>query len=88
MSVSGRAERLREILQARFAPSALEIIDESAAHHGHAGAADGRGHFFVDIASAEFQGRSLIEQHRLVYAACAAMLRDDIHALRLKTRAP
>ncbi len=50
--------RLRE----RLAPSRLEVLDESAAHAGHAGA-DGTGfgtHFRVRISSPFFTGRSRV----------------------------
>ncbi|HUH15818.1 MAG TPA: BolA/IbaG family iron-sulfur metabolism protein [Gaiellaceae bacterium] len=47
----------------------------------------GGDHFQVTIASARFEGLSLVEQHRLVYEALAAPLGDgSIHELRIKTR--
>ena len=59
--------RQRAALDAALSPSRLEVIDESAAHAGHAGA-DGLGygtHFRVRIASAAFAGKSRVAQHRL-----------------------
>ena len=53
------ADQLRTRLAELLAPSQLEVIDESAAHAGHAGAAPGGGtHFRVRIASPLFAGRS------------------------------
>lgn len=47
----------------------------------------GGDHFQVTIASARFDGLSLVEQHRLVYEALQAPLGDgSIHELRIKTR--
>lgn len=47
----------------------------------------GGDHFQVTLASARFDGLSLVDQHRLVYEALAEPLRDGtIHELRIKTR--
>ncbi len=83
-----RIERMREALLSALAPSVLEIEDQSAAHAGHAGARDGRGHYSVRIVAAAFAQRSLLERHRLVYAALNSMLQTDIHALAIHARAP
>jgi len=69
---------------AAFAPTELEVIDESHKHKGHAGARDGRGHFKVKIVSARFAGRKPIERHRMVYEALDSMLKTDIHALSVE----
>lgn len=68
-----------------FAPVHLEIEDDSARHAGHAGAAGGGGHFNVTLVSAEFNGRSLLEQHRMVNAVLKDLLGGEIHALGLRT---
>ncbi|MGH8444566.1 MAG: BolA family protein [Solimonas sp.] len=83
-----RVERIREVLDAAFAPAALLIDDDSAAHAGHAGAAGGHGHFRVDIVSARFAGLAPLARHRAVYAALEAMLKTDIHALSIRARTP
>jgi BolA protein len=83
------AGALRERLAERLAPTRLEVIDESAAHAGHAGS-DGTGsgtHFRVRIDSPLFAGKSRVACHRLVYDA----LRDyfdrerGVHALAIET---
>ena len=49
----------------------------------------GGDHLFADVVAPQFAGLSLIEQHRLVYAAVKPYLDDgSIHALGLKTRVP
>jgi BolA family transcriptional regulator, general stress-responsive regulator len=90
MTISSQTERLariRQLLEARFAPTALEIQDESAAHAGHAGAREG-GHFRVTIASLAFHGLAPLARHRLVYEALADMMGHGIHALNIAAHAP
>jgi acid stress-induced BolA-like protein IbaG/YrbA len=48
---------------------------------------DGR-HFFAPIVSAEFAGLSRIKRHQRVYAALGERMREQIHALSMKTLAP
>jgi BolA family transcriptional regulator, general stress-responsive regulator len=86
--VSGAAEsELRAALERALTPVALEIIDDSARHAGHAGARGG-GHFRVTIVAAAFRGRPSLERHRLVYAAVAPLLAGAVHALNITARTP
>jgi BolA protein len=85
---TNRAQRLRERLESRFAPSQLEVIDESHRHEGHAGAAGGQSHFRIRIMSEAFRGISAVSRHRLVYAAVDDLLKSDIHALAIEALAP
>jgi len=48
---------------------------------------DGR-HFFATIVSAEFQGASRIKRHQQVYKALGDRMREQIHALSMKTLTP
>jgi BolA protein len=80
------AESIHQRLAELLAPSQLEVIDESAAHAGHAGAAPGGGtHFRVRIASPLFAGRSPVARHRLVYDAVRDFLDRGLHALAIET---
>ena len=83
-----RVERIRALVQDRLRPQRLEIRDDSAAHAGHAGAADGKGHFRLLVVAECFSGRTLVQRHRLVHDALAELLRDEIHALALVTKSP
>ena len=83
-----RAERLRAALEAAFAPVALEVVDDSARHAGHAGARDGRGHFNVEVVSEAFDGLGSLARHRAVYAAMGALMETDIHALSIRAMTP
>ena len=78
-----RVEAIRLRLQEAFAPLALEVIDESHRHAGHAGARDGRGHFRVRIVSAAFAGMAPLARHRAVYAALDGLMQAEIHALAI-----
>ena len=79
-----RVEAIRSRLQAAFAPTELEVIDDSHHHIGHEGAKDGRGHYRVRVVSAVFAGMTPVAQHRAVYAALDDMMQTDIHALSIQ----
>ena len=76
-------------LQAAFAPSFLQVIDESNHHVGHAGARpDGESHFRVKIVAAAFLGKSRVEHHRMINAVLAEELKERVHALAIEASAP
>ena len=83
-----RRERIEARLREAFAPLALEVVDDSARHRGHAGAASGGGHYRVALVSARFRGVPRVERHRMVYAALGAAFQGEIHALELDARSP
>lgn len=87
----GNAQRIKiiqENLAAAFSPERLEVVDESHKHAGHEGARSGKGHFDVTIVSADFENKSLLERHRMVYAALGDFMESDIHALAIKANTP
>ena len=50
---------------------------------------DGDGqHFFATIVSAEFEGTSRVMRHQRVYKALGDRMREEIHALSMKTLTP
>ncbi|MDP1981582.1 MAG: BolA family protein [Sulfuritalea sp.] len=69
-------------------PVAIEIIDDSAKHAGHAGARSGGGHFRLKIVSPRFAGFRTMERHRLVYDALGPLMKREIHALSIDARSP
>lgn len=85
---SERVARIRETITLALTPEVIEITDDSHLHAGHAGAATGRGHFTLRVVADAFTGLSLIDRHRLVYAALGEMMQTDIHALSIVARAP
>jgi BolA protein len=82
------AADLEAALRDKLQPTALEVIDESAAHAGHAGAgAEGRGtHFRVRIDSPQFAGKPRVARHRLVYDALHFFIAEGVHAIAIETR--
>jgi len=82
------AEAIHATLQTALSPVVLEVIDESAAHAGHAGANGlGRGtHFRVRIGGPAFAGQSRVAQHRLVYDALRKFTDAGLHALAIEIK--
>lgn len=78
---------LRERLAA-LRPTDLEVVDESALHAGHAGAAAGGRHFRLRIVAPAFAGTSKLQRHRLIYEALGELMHGDVHALSIKALAP
>lgn len=81
------AKRMAQQLRAALQPTVLEVLDESAAHAGHAGA-NGTGfgtHFRVRIASPLFTGQTRVARHRLVYDALQEFIAQGVHAIAIET---
>lgn len=82
-------ETIREKLTAAFSPEALEVINESHHHAGHAGSpGTGESHFAVRVVSPAFAGKSRLERHRMVNAVLAEELSGKIHALAVTALTP
>ncbi len=79
---------IRHNLTVTLKPTLLEIIDNSAAHAGHVGARQGGGHYNVTIVSADFEKKTLVQRHQLIYAALGDMMKNDIHALGINALTP
>ncbi len=83
---------LAEDIRARLAalqPQALELIDESEQHAGHAGWREGGGtHWRLAIVSPRFAGLGHVARHRLVYEALGELMHNPIHAFAITARAP
>jgi BolA protein len=83
------AAQIAARLTAALAPTDLDISNDSAHHAGHMGDdGSGESHFSVSVESAAFAGLSRVQRQRLVNQALADLLRDRIHALSIKARAP
>jgi len=82
-------EAIRDKLSHAFAPDRLEVEDDSARHHGHAGATPGgESHFNVVIESGAFKGMGRVQRQRAIYAALSEELAGPVHALSVKALAP
>lgn len=81
-------DQIKTILQKSFRIHSLDVLDDSDLHAGHAGAIEsGGGHFRVVIISADFEGKTLIQRHRMVQDALKPVI-PLIHALSMKLDAP
>ena len=78
-------EEIRQRLAAAFAPTRLEVLDESEGHRGHAGWREGGGtHWRIRIKAPALGAMSRIERHRAIHAALGPELIGRIHALALE----
>ena len=83
------AETIRSKLASAFAPTKLEVIDDSDKHAGHSGHREGgESHFTVVIEAAAFSGVARIQRQRKIYGVLAEELAGPIHALSVKALAP
>lgn len=74
--LGNRGERIREKLERELKPVEMEIEDVSYQHAGHMGVrgSDGETHFNLKIISNEFEGKSLVKRHRMIYS----LLQDEL----------
>jgi len=88
--VTGPLQReIEALLHHAFLPSRLDVINDSAKHHGHAGDdGSGESHFTVVIESAAFAGKSRVDRQRMVNRALGDIPGDRVHALAIKAFAP
>jgi BolA protein len=84
---SGFASALRERLDG-LRPLLLEVIDDSARHAGHAGAAGGGGHYRLLIVAPDFIGMPTLARHRRIYNTLGELMRGKIHALSIRALDP
>jgi BolA protein len=83
------AAQIEKRLRQALAPTRLAVINDSARHHGHAGDdGSGESHFTVEIEAQAFAGMSRLERQRAVNAALGDLMRDRIHALAIRAKAP
>ena len=83
-----RLRLIRSRLEIAFEPEQLELVDESHLHAGHAGAADGKGHFRVRIVSNRFRNIRPIHRQRMIFEALGDLMQTDIHALSISAQPP
>jgi BolA protein len=81
------AAQIRSAVERELSPTHVEVIDDSAAHAGHAGARSG-GHYRLTVVSAAFEGRTQLQRHRLVYATVGPLMDGAVHALNIVARTP
>ena len=83
------AREIETLLQEALLPTRLDVINDSARHHGHAGDdGSGESQFTVEIEAEAFAGKSRVERQRAVNAALGNMLEGRVHALAIRATAP
>jgi len=81
-------EMLRR-LNSALSPARIELTDDSEQHRGHGGHNPaGESHFTLEIESEAFAGKSRVERQRMVYKALGDLMRERVHALQIRARAP
>ncbi len=88
-SLPSRGARMERLLTDAFSPARVEIIDDSAKHAGHAGAAPGgETHFTVRMVARHFTGLGRVARSRAVHQVLHAEFDTGLHALSLELRSP
>jgi len=77
-------------LRKAFAPSILEVINESHKHAGHQEHFDGSGetHFRIKIIADQFASMSRIDRHRAITSLLTQEFNKGLHALAIEAHAP
>jgi len=76
-------------LSSALSPTAIDLVDDSEQHRGHGGYNPaGESHFSLRIESPAFIGKSRVERQRMIYAALGDLMRERVHALSIKAKAP
>jgi len=78
LSTAVSAAQIQALIHAAIPDAAIDIADTTG----------GGDHWSATVVSAAFHGKSLIERHRLVYAALGELMKGPIHALALITETP
>ncbi|MFU7527899.1 BolA family protein [Qipengyuania sp. ASV99] len=83
------AEEMRGLLVDAFAPTQLEIINDSASHSGHSGDdGSGESHFTIVIETPTFAEMSRLARQRAVIAALGDIVGQRVHAVAIKAGIP
>lgn len=79
------SDQIKACLNQEFQPFFINVVDDSARHHGHLGAQPGGStHFRVTVVSKVFKNLSLVKRHQAVYHALQSFFKEGVHALQLE----
>ena len=82
-------QEMERLLMEAFAPTRLEVINDSAKHHGHSGDdGSGESHFTVVIEAPAFANKSRLDRQRMVNKALGDIPGERVHALAIQASAP
>ncbi|MEM7665680.1 MAG: BolA family protein [Pseudomonadota bacterium] len=83
------AEEMKGLLIEAFAPTRLEIINDSAQHSGHSGDdGSGESHFTIVIDAPAFTEMNRLARQRAVIAALGDIVGERVHAVAIKAGVP
>ncbi|MDJ0626491.1 MAG: BolA family protein [Candidatus Caenarcaniphilales bacterium] len=77
---------IESILKEKINAAEVKIIDDGHKHLGHQ--PGDPAYFTIEVISSSFEGKSLIQQHKMVYESLKEQLKEQIHALSIKTKLP
>eukprot|EP00878_Enallax_costatus_P004328 GHUV01004559.1.p1 GENE.GHUV01004559.1~~GHUV01004559.1.p1 ORF type:complete len:112 (+),score=31.68 GHUV01004559.1:592-927(+) len=79
-------------IESALMPVKLSIVNESYKHAGHSGnpsgAPDAETHFRVEVVSADFEGKRLVQRHQIMYKLLDDEIKAGVHALSMDTKTP
>ncbi|KAL6579720.1 SufE-like protein 1, chloroplastic/mitochondrial [Orobanche minor] len=83
-----RANRIKTKLETALQAAVLEVDDVSYQHAGHAAVREMEGgasetHFNLKIVSSKFEGKNLVNRHRMIYELLSDELESGLHALSI-----
>ena len=80
-----QSKRIEGILKDKLNAVKVEVVDQSFLHAGHnPGSQMGGTHYLVKIISDQFENKSLVERHRMVYRAMDDEFKNGLHALAIQ----
>jgi BolA protein len=83
------AAEIVRLLEEALDPIHLVVNDDSERHRGHGGYNPaGESHFTVEIVATRFAGMNRVERQRAVNAALGDLLKERVHALAIRAKAP
>ena len=83
------ASEIASRLASALDPTHLEVTNDSAKHRGHMGDdGSGESHFTVEVEASAFAGLSRLDRQRAVNGILGDLMREQIHALAIRARAP
>lgn len=83
----GLDNEIRSALEKKFAPTTLEVVNESGMHAGHAGDdGSGESHWRIVIEAEEFGAMTRLARHRAIHAALGEGIIGRLHALAIDVR--
>lgn len=84
-----RQQRIESILREHFAPTSLNVLDESQNHLGHSGARpEGETHYRIQMTAPQLVGQTRLAQHRAVNLVLQGEFEMGMHALALEINTP